>query len=78
MGDATKTEDPWYPDDSGEWIEYDGLEMPVPGDTLVLILLEWERTDRRTGVAEDIPAPANDWGWGNLPNGLDIVAYRLV
>jgi len=42
---TTPTDDsPWYPDDSGEWVEHDGSVMPVPGDTLVLVLLAYERS----------------------------------
>jgi hypothetical protein len=78
MGDATKTEDPWYPDDSGEWVEYDGSGMPVAGHIRVLILLVGERAFRDAPASEDLPASAADWSWPTLPIWARVVAYRLM
>lgn len=66
---------PWYPDDSGKWVEVppgvgnlpDGLRP----DTLVLTLSGRERARQRYG---DTPLKASSWNW--CSGG--IVAYKIV
>lgn len=69
----------WYPDDSGEWVEYDGSGQPVEDDVEVeaLLLLERERQD----YLHD-PAKAKNWYWDGEEDwdhtGWSIVAYKVV
>lgn len=67
----------WYPDDSGEWVEYDGSGQPVEDDVFVAVLMEVERRGR-----DYVPLlrRAEDWMWEGIPlaTGCDIVAYKVV
>lgn len=67
----------WLPDDSGEWIEYDGSGQPVGDDVSVEVLLQSERREQYwvEGVSK-----AYDWYW-NWDTEFDsarIVAYKVV
>ena len=66
----------WYPDDSGEWVEYDGSGQPVEDDVEIEALLSHERESRSYLPGK---ADAEDWCWklGRLA-GADIVAYKVV
>lgn len=73
---APASETPWYPDDSGEWIEHDGVARPVDGETLVDVLLSGERDQRIWTAAID---QARYFGWAHKPWGnRNVVAYRIV
>ena len=64
----------WYPDDSGEWIEYDGSGQPVEDDVLVEVLVAVEDGVRYHNPWKD---RAGSWRW--CTGGLnDIVAYKVV
>ena len=67
----------WYPDDSGEWIEYDGSGQPVKDDVEVEAVMAVERRVR--GYITRI-RKAEDWSWGSdlYDPGSDIVAYKVV
>lgn len=60
----------WYPDDSGEWIEYDGSGQPVEDDVEIEALFSHERESRSYVPCQD---DAEYWFWGS-----DIVAYKVV
>jgi len=82
MGDATKTEDPWYPDDSGAWVEHDGSGMPVDGMAMVAVLTGAHRR-RRVPPHPGYPLRAISWDWDwfpypGTPSHGDIVAYRRM
>ena len=66
----------WYPDNSGEWIEYDGSGQPVEDAVEVEALFSHER-ERRSYA----PGLCNgeDWCWKWFGMGVaDIVAYKVV
>ena len=67
----------WYPDNSGEWIEYDGSGQPVEDDVLVEVVMALERYERDYA---DTLRRAEDWPWNVNPYdpGSDIVAYKVV
>ncbi len=71
---------PWYPDDSGEWVEVpeDLMEMPAglsPSET-VEVLLKCERDAKAAGFVEDF---ASTWKWDTSVKGDGrIVAYKVV
>ena len=66
---------PWYPDDSGKWVEVPpGTRALPPGldpDDLSEVLTS---TERRTATYIRRARPSKDWGW---PGG-HIVAYKIV
>ena len=63
-----------YPDNSGEWIEYDGSGQPVEDDVLVEVLLAVEDGERDYGPWIQ---RAGSFRWSR--NGYnDIVAYKVV
>ena len=67
----------WYPDKSGEWIEYDGSGQPVEDGVLVEAVMIVER-DKRCYVG--LRCRAEVWEWNAClddPAG-DIVAYKVV
>lgn len=64
----------WYPDDSGEWVEYDGSGQPVEDDVEVEALFSHERENRSHAPCQD---DAEDWCWC-WGCGVDIVAYKVV
>lgn len=53
-----------------DWIEHDGKEMPVPGDTVVDV-----RFRDGTEMHDTYPCMSDSWKhiWGDA----DIIAYRL-
>ena len=65
---------PWYPDDSGEWIEYDGSGQPLDDGELVEVLLGYERNDqdyyKQFNVVESY-----DWSW--TKDSEQVVAYKV-
>lgn len=66
-----RVEAPWYPDDSGEWVEWYGWANPVPGarvEWLVAHERKARRYKRQVKDSEDISI----WNTGS------IVAYRVV
>ena len=66
----------WYPDDSGEWIEYDGSGQPVEDDVEIEALFSHERERKYYAPCQD---DAEDWCWKlGLLGGADIVAYKVV
>lgn len=66
----------WYPDDSGEWVEYDGSGQPVEDDVLVEVLIAVEDGERDYGPWKN---RAGSWRWCRSKSGLsDIVAYKVV
>ena len=64
----------WYPDNSGEWIEYDGSGQPVEDDVVVEVLLAVEDGERYYCPWKQ---RAGSFRWSR--NGYnDIVAYKVV
>ena len=70
VADNTSPLKPWYPDNSGEWVEYDGSGQPVEDDVLVegITAIERYKQDYILLVRE-----AESWDWG-----MNIVAYKVV
>lgn len=66
----------WYPDDSGEWVEYDGSGQPVEDDVWVEVVMVLERRERDYAT---LIRRAEDWSWdANLDDpDCDIVAYKV-
>ena len=73
--DKTDPLKPWVPDDSGEWIEYDGGVQPVSDSTVVEVLLRRERYDPSSYLS--MPNRAYTWNWNVFGKGEDIVAYKV-
>ena len=69
--------DHWYPDNSGEWIEYDGSGQPVEDDVNVEVLYLYERENQ---FYDPCIYEASDFCWEkNEGKRLsDIVAYKVV
>ena len=66
----------WYPDDSGEWIEYDGSGQPVEDGVEVEALFSQEREAQTYRPVQDC---AKDWRWDwGVVWDEDIVAYKVV
>ena len=67
----------WYPDNSGEWVEYDGSGQPVEDDVLVEVVMAVERYERdwfpMSSRAEDLR-----WSASLNDPSCDIVAYKVV
>ena len=63
---------PWVPDDSGEWIEYDGSGRAFVGDTYVDVRF------RDGVVVENKRADYWSWDWITGFTSSEIVAYRIV
>lgn len=71
---------PWYPDDSGEWVEVpqDLMEMPAifAGDEVVEVVTQGERDLKRVIVVQ---RRINGWDWFRHPGAPErIVAYKVV
>lgn len=66
---------PWYPDDSGEWIEYDGSGQPVDNDVVMEVLLHGERNEHYWYT---MPLRASEWDWDIEVGSAKIVAYKIV
>lgn len=68
-----------------EWIEHDGKDMPVPGDTRVIVRF---RDGEQEDEGDDSPASywhfneiftvGSNWVWCGEPHNSNIVAYRIV
>lgn len=69
------TSSPWYPDDSGEWVEYYGSGQPVDDDVVVAVLLRAERDEQYWGT---MPFRASEWNWDISVGSTKIVAYKIV
>lgn len=55
-----------------DWIEHDGSDIPVPGDTLVYVKF-------RDGVNSPRAEKANIWYWRHEEcDYTDIIAYKVV
>lgn len=71
---------PWYPDDSGEWVEVPDTQMyepALPTGTLIKFLVRLER-DRKK-VTMDLTSVPADCRWANTADHPSrIVAYRVV
>ena len=67
--------EPWYPDDSGEWIEWGGGDCPVLGTKYVQIMLRYERDNRACGSVRFTAGPLL---WRHDGGQSDIVAYKVV
>ena len=68
---------PWYPDDSGEWVEVPDacVTCPVPADTVVETLLRNERQNKRWTPCRRIAA---EFYWDRKATEFErIVAYRV-
>ena len=73
-------ENPWYPDDSGEWVEVpdDLMERPaaLAEDTRIEVLFRGEREDREW---ESCEGSAGDLKWSLPRNQISrIVSYRVI
>lgn len=69
---------PWYPDDSGEWVEVpnDCMTSPVSAGTEVEVLLRRERHEKSWTPCR---GSAADFYWKLLENDdIRIVAYKVV
>jgi hypothetical protein len=77
VADNTSPLKPWYPDNSWEWVEYDGSGQPVEDGVLVGFLMAAERYNRDYfplfRMAGDLR-----WGVNGSDSGSDIVAYKVV
>lgn len=76
MPDPIPDEKPWYPDDSGEWVEWAGGPCPVVYGAFVVILLRSYRENRDASMIT--PRNAVLCKWRHDGAGDDIVAYRVV
>ena len=71
---------PWYPDDSGEWVEVPedlvGRPAALPPETRIEVLLH---DDRKEHAYKACTAMAKNWMWAISPGmGGRIVAYKVV
>ena len=66
----------WYPDNSGEWIEYDGSGQPVEDDVPVEIIVAYER-DEQAYVPVFHRAESLRWSATRNDPSCDIVAYKV-
>lgn len=66
---------PWYPDDSGEWVEYDGSGQPVEDDVVVEVLF---RAERGRQCWKEASTRASGWCWDIKAGSATIVAYKIV
>ena len=74
--DIGSPDEKWYPDDSGEWVEYDGSGQPVEDGVEIEALFSHERESRSYAPGE---ADAGVWCWKSGRQWCaDIVAYKVV
>ena len=77
--DIDSPDEKWYPDDSGEWIEYDGSGQPVEDDVEVEALFSHERERKYYTPCQDA---VGNWswhqGWCRRHGYEHIVAYKVV
>ena len=76
VADNTSPLKPWYPDNSEEWIEYDGSGQPVEDGVLVEVLMVGERDERDYAI---MTREVEYWDWGAslYDPAEDIVAYKV-
>lgn len=77
---VSAVEKPWYPDNSGEWVEIpdDCMTEPdgLPAGTVVHVLSRGDRFARRFDYEDDEPTSG---GWDMPPDDdKRIVAYKVV
>ena len=77
---VSAVERPWYPDDSGEWVEVHGDCMAPPEhlkpDAIVEVLQQMERDDKEY---DEVPQAVDYWCWELAEtHGGRIVAYKVV
>lgn len=69
---------PWYPDDSGDWVEVPDDSYVIPfelnHDDLIEVIYQSERENKKWYQADDI---ASAWPWSDT-GGLKPVAYKKV
>ena len=75
--DIDNPDEKWYPDNSGEWVEYDGSGQPVEDDVLVETILEIER-DKRSYTALVRRAEVWEWYVYLYDTSNNIAAYKVV
>lgn len=75
--EATES-NPWYPDDSGLWVEYQGQGIPVPSGIKVQILVRDDRVRREHVGTWSRPASQVNWSWVNCLRGRQVVAYKVI
>ncbi|ORE90228.1 Eaa1 [Stappia sp. 22II-S9-Z10] len=68
---------PWYPDDSGEWVEHDGGPCRVHDEAIVEVLLRGERDDKDY-VRCFNSAETYEWIHHRVGRPCNIVAYKVV
>lgn len=69
---------PWYPDNSGEWVEHTTGFQPVSSLTRVEVLI---RSERERKDYHEVSGVALTYEWGvdeGYHDGCDIVAYKIV
>lgn len=74
--DNTNLSELWYPDDSGEWVEYDGSGQPVGDNVLVEAMNGTEREFKSYASVIDC-AEDFTWTWKDGYK-FNIVAYKVV
>ena len=73
--DADKPDTPWYPDDSGKWVEVPpGTRALPPGLDPNCLSEVLTGTERRTATYIGHTYPSKGWRW----HGGHIVAYKIV
>ena len=77
VADATESP-PWYPDDSGLWVEYQGQGIPVSSGIKVQILVRDDRVRREHVGTWSRPASHVNWSWINCMHGRRVVAYKVI
>lgn len=75
VADKSNPPKSWVPDDSGEWIEYDGSGQPVSDSTIVEVLLSYER-DGQDYYKQLDDAKHYEWSW-TKSSGESVVAYKV-
>jgi|GEM_PF-3061838 len=73
-------ESPWYPDDSGEWVEVPSYLMEMPkaldANDKIKCLLNFERIKHKQDSATGL---ASAWAWHLAPaGGGRVVAYKVI
>ena len=75
VADETDPLKPWVPDDSCEWVEYDGSGQPVEDYVEVEALFFEERNSKDYAPFSEY---AKCWCWEKREVASDIVAYKVV
>ncbi len=71
-------ESPWYPDDSGKWIEFNAGETP-PDTTEKVYIISRRCRQEQSWIYKDDPSFVEHWDWTKMraaPEG-EIVAYKI-